>query len=142
MLNTKILTAVTDMLPHYALIKQLDYKFDEYTYQTYLNDMVAKGYKQLAVYNDAKCVAIAGFWIATKLYCGRYVELDNVIVDKDVRSSGIGNLICETIEAVAIKEGCSVGVLDAYVQNDRAHKFYMKKGYRILGFHFIKNLAG
>lgn len=140
MYTIKILENAEEMVPHYELTMQLNYKIDRDTYRLYLEEMTSQGYKQLAIYEGENCVGIAGYWVATKFYSGKYLELDNVIVDKNARSKGIGKLICDRLEVEAKKIGCKTAVLNAYVQNNMAHKFYMKEGYRILGFHFIKPL--
>lgn len=141
MYSTRILETVKEMAPNYDLIMQLNYRIDRETYLSYLEDMTSKGYKQLAVFEEENCIGLAGYWVATKFYCGKYLELDNVIVNEDARSKGIGKLMCDRLEAEARKAGCKTAVLNAYVQNNKAHKLYMREGYRILGFHFIKELV-
>ena len=37
-------------------------------------------------------------------------------------------------------EGCQVLMLDAYVQNTNAHRFYYREGYTITGFHMTRAL--
>jgi GNAT superfamily N-acetyltransferase len=140
MYQTKILDKAEEMLPYYDLIMQLDYQLDRETFASYLEEMTIRGYKQLAVFEEENCVAIAGYWVTTKFYCGRYLELDNVIVNQTIRSKGIGKFVCDRLEEEARKFGCTTVVLDTYVKNDKAHKFYMREGYRIVGFHFIKDL--
>lgn len=136
----KELTTVNEMKDTYELLKELGHDYDMDTYLHYLEDMISKGYKQLAILENNQYIGLAGFWLSTKLFCGPYVELDNVIVAASHRSKGIGNLLCSIIEEKARQYGCRVAVLDAYVQNERAHRFYFREGYKIIGFHFFKKL--
>ena len=135
-----ILTNVEDMLAHYGIVTQMPYSFDSATYAAYLEEMIPMGYRQMIVQEQGECIALAGYWINTKLYCGRYAELDNVIVTANHRDRGVGRLLCQQIEAEAIRQGCKTVLLDAYVENSKAHRFYFREGYIIRGYHFLKKL--
>jgi GNAT superfamily N-acetyltransferase len=105
-----------------------------------LKDMLLHGYRMAGAFDGKTCVGLSGFWIATKIYSGKYVELDNVVIDKNYRSLGIGKLLCDWIISEAKKQGCETAMLDAYVENASGHKFYLREGYIIRGFHFIKKI--
>ena len=83
---------------------------------------------------------MAGFWIGTKLWSGKYLELDNVVVHQDFRSQKIGSIMTNYLNQKAIAENCNMIVLDAFTTNFGAHKFYMNHGYVPKGFHFVKFL--
>lgn len=87
-----------------------------------------------------KLIAAGGYWIATKFYCGRYLELDNVIVAPNYRSHGIGKQLIAWLEAEGQRQHCEVVMLDAYTTNTRARAFYETAGYKILGHHFLKTI--
>ena len=55
-------------------------------YVALLEEMVPNGYKQIAIYDINKLVAVSGYWINTKLYSGRYLEIDNFVVDKIIKA--------------------------------------------------------
>ena len=92
------------------------------------------------VFVDSNLVAMTGGWLTTRLYSGKQLELDNVAVSEEFRSSGYGSMLLAHIEAWAIKENCLTIELNAYVSSPRAHKFYYNQGYNILGFHFQKKI--
>lgn len=102
--------------------------------------MIPHNYKQVAVFDGDVCVGLSGFWTGTKLWCGKYIELDNFIVHPDHRSKGIGKLITDYINIKATEIGCTNIVLDAYTTNFAAHRFYYNQGYGPKGFHFVKIL--
>lgn len=119
------------------------YMYPELTLEEYkllLKEMIPNNYSQLAVFKNKEMVAVCGIWINTKLWCGKYMELDNVIVHPDYRSAGIGKLITNYLNKKALALNCKLMALDAYTDNKRAHKFYMNDGYDITGFHFTKKL--
>ena len=129
-----------EMISLFPLVKELNSKLKKSDYKVMLSDMLAHGYRMVAVFDGKNCAGLSGFWISTKIYSGKYVELDNVIVGKYYRSHGLGKLLCDWIIAEAKKQNCKTAMLDAYVENAAAHKFYFREGYMIRGFHFIKKL--
>jgi GNAT superfamily N-acetyltransferase len=66
------------------------------------------------------------------------LELDNVIVSAEYRSKGVGKIMSEYLEKIAIELNCNIQVLDAYSTNFKAHRFYYNQGFSPKGFHFIK----
>jgi GNAT superfamily N-acetyltransferase len=74
------------------------------------------------------------------MWCGPYLELDNVVVKASARGTGAGKIMQEYLENKATELGCHIMVLDAYSNNFKAHRFYYNQGYAPRGFHFIKIL--
>lgn len=136
----KELTSLNEMANEWETIRELYPALTKERYLEMLAEMLPHNYAQLAAFRDGQCLAICGFWIGTKLWCGRYLELDNVVVRAECRSSGIGKLLTEYLEAKASAIGCSIMVLDAYTHNFGAHRFYYNQGFGPKGFHFVKVL--
>jgi ribosomal protein S18 acetylase RimI-like enzyme len=134
------LTTKEEMLEQLPIIQHLYADFTLDKYEFLLNEMLPINYKQLIIKENNETIALAGFWIATKLWCGRYLELDNVIVHPNHRSKGIGKIITEHLVQKAIDNHCTMAVLDAYTTNFAAQKFYMNHGFVPKGFHFVKYL--
>lgn len=109
-------------------------------YEGFLSDMIPKNYRQVAVFDGETCVGLSGFWFGTKLWTGKYIEIDNFIVHPDFRQKGIGKLISEFIDEKAKELHCTCIVLDAFTGNFPAHRFYYNQGYVPKGFHFIKTI--
>src|SRR5215467_11664223 len=95
-------------------------------------------YHCLGLWQNEKLVAISNGWITVRFYSGKQLEVDNVIVDPDQRSKGIGKYFFSYIHEWAREHGCNTVELNTYVQNSKSHKFYFNEGYAILGFHFQK----
>lgn len=136
----KELTTIEEMVAQLPIIKQLypDYTIEKY--KSLLEQMVPNNYKQLIVVQENQTVGLAGFWIGTKLWSRKYLELDNVVVHQDFRSQKIGSIMTNYLNQKAIAENCNMIVLDAFTTNFGAHKFYMNHGYVPKGFHFVKFL--
>ncbi|MEM9236738.1 MAG: GNAT family N-acetyltransferase [Verrucomicrobiota bacterium] len=88
-----------------------------------------------------RMIAFAGGWIATKIWCGRYLEIDNIVVHPDHRSSGLGTRMIEYFESMATERECKLLVLDSYTSNHPSHRLYHRLGYEIWGFHFVKQIT-
>ncbi len=135
------LASVEEMLPQWRLITQLTPALTEQDYGTLLAEMVQHNYFQVLAEIAEKPIAVSGYWIGHKLYCGKYLEIDNFVVDEAHRSSGVGSLLLEWLEAESRREGCSLMMLDAYVENFKAHRFYYRHGFHARGFHYLKHLG-
>lgn len=134
------LVSKEQMLAQLPIIQQL---YPDYTLEIYgnlLDEMIPHNYKQLIVVENGITMGLAGFWIGTKLWCGKYLELDNVVVHEDFRSKGIGSVMTKYLNQKAIDEDCFLIALDAYTTNFGAQKFYMNHGFVPKGFHFVKFL--
>lgn len=89
---------------------------------------------------NGKVLAMCGAWTLTKLYSGKQLEVDNVAVAEEARSRGIGAQMMQEIETWCRENSYECVELNAYTGNVRAHRFYSRLGYDILGFHFRKKL--
>ena len=92
------------------------------------------------VEKSKKIIGLSGFWIGTKLYCDKYLEPDNVVIDKAYRSMGIGKLLMDWLVEEGKRNNCKMIMLDAYVENFSGHRFYYREGFIARGHHFLKNI--
>jgi GNAT superfamily N-acetyltransferase len=139
-LQTRELTTINEMLTQIDTIRFLYPKITLEKYKSFLSDMLPHNYTQIAVFENDVCLGITGCWSATKLWTGKYLEIDNFVVHPEHRSRGIGKILTDFIEQKAINLGCSSIVLDAFTGNFGAHRFYYNQGYAPKGFHFVKVL--
>ncbi len=123
----------------FPLINQSNPEIDRETFVLRLTAMLHEGgYRCIAAYRDGVAVGAAGFWIGTQIWCGRYCEPDNVVVDREQRSGGIGGIMMSWIEDEARKAGCLK--LETYSERTRARAFYRREGYSEPGTVMIKTL--
>ncbi|RZJ34115.1 MAG: GNAT family N-acetyltransferase [Flavobacterium sp.] len=139
-MEIKELTTIDEMLACFEVMQHLYPKLTPERYRELLSDMLPNHYRQIAVFENGTCVGLSGYWFGTKLWSGKFIELDNFIVHPDHRSNGIGKLICDYANELAIQRGCTNIVLDAYTHNFPAHRFYYNQGFGPKGFHFVKIL--
>ena len=139
-LQIKELTTIPEMLTEIDTIRFLYPNLSVEKYEKFLSEMIPHNYIQVAVFEDNVCLGITGCWSATKLWTGKYLEIDNFVVNPEHRSKGIGKLLTDHIEKKALELDCSSIVLDAFTGNFAAHRFYYNQGYAPKGFHFVKIL--
>ena len=131
-----------EMLKAYRLLTELYPKMTEEEYSSQLDIMLPHNYSMIAVFVANEMIGVSGVWIGRKLWCGKYMELDNVIVTDKHRSNGTGNLIFEFAKKKAREQSCfSIG-LDSYTYNHASHKFFMKEDFVIKGYHFVHIIDG
>lgn len=139
-MEIKVLTSVDEMLSQIAIMRFLYPQLATEKYQSDLREMVPHNYIQIAIFEKKNCIAITGCWSATKLWTGKYFQIDNFIVHPEHRTKGVGKMMTDYIEQKAIENGCAAIVLDAFTQNFKAHRFYYNQGFSPKGFHFVKIL--
>ena len=140
MLTVRELVGKQEMINNISVLQVLypSLTLEEYTIE--LDQMLPHNYGQVGVFDGEDCLGISGFWIGTKLWCGKYLELDNIIVTEKKRGQGIGKLIFDFLHKKAIEHDCTMLSLDSYTTNFKAHKFFYNEGFAPKGFHFINIL--
>ncbi|MFN5249479.1 MAG: GNAT family N-acetyltransferase [Bacteroidia bacterium] len=127
-----------DLFPLYSQLNPA-LKFEWYKERTECL-MQEPNYHLLGIFHGNTCIGMSGYWISHKLYCGKYLEPDNVVMDSQWRGKGVGHILQQELERIAQQNECRVMMLDAYLENLDGHRFYESKGYEKKGFHFIKKL--
>jgi GNAT superfamily N-acetyltransferase len=129
-----------EMLSFLPVLNELYPSLTAEEYSRELDEMLPCRYGQVAAFEEDECVAICGFWIGNKLWVGKYLELDNIVVRASHRSQGVGKLMFDFLERKAMEQQCKMLSLDSYTSNFKAHKFFYNEGYAPKGFHFVKLL--
>lgn len=126
-----------ELLMGYSLLTKLypDLSLSEYEKQ--LDMMMPHNYFMLAVYEKSELIGLSGVWIGYKLWCGKYMELDNLVVAQSKRSKGVGAMMFDYAKKLAKKNACSSIGLDAFTYNHDAHKFFFKEDFIVKGYHFV-----
>ena len=72
--------------------------------------------------------------------CPKRGEITELIVSKNVRSKGIGNMLMNKMEADFKSLGCEYILVDVFAYNENAIKFYERRGYHPRMYTDIKKL--
>ena len=127
-------------------IEQIVPLMQQFTGNTYTNDMLKNRFKEMFTQNyecagifiDDQLIGISGLWYCTRHYSGRSVEVDHVYIEDAYQGQGLGNQFFAWIYDHVRGKGCEAIELNTYVDNHASHKFYYNQGFKILGYHFVK----
>lgn len=103
-----------------------------------LKEMLPGGYRVAAAFDGKTMLGCSGFWLRTRFWCGKQIDIDNFIVTETARGKNIGKKLTAWLEKKAKAEQCELMVLDSYVTSNGAHSFYYKQGFVITGYHLTK----
>lgn len=129
-----------EMLRCFEILQEVYPSITMEEYDRELDVMIPHNYGQVVVMDGDIIAGLTGYWIGSKLWCGKYLELDNVVVAERYRSKGVGKLLFDFMEERAKDEQCTMLALDSYTTNFKAHKFFYGQGFAPRGFHFINIL--
>ena len=73
--------------------------------------------------------------------CPKRGEITELVVSKNVRSKGIGNMLMNKMEEYFKSLGCEYILVDVFAYNDNAIKFYDKSGYHSRMYTNIKKIG-
>ncbi|MFT6107088.1 MAG: GNAT superfamily N-acetyltransferase [Rickettsiales bacterium] len=99
-----------------------------------------KNYQMIGAYHQDELVGIAGYWILTRFYSGKYIQVGNMVIDEKFRNFGIGKELVSFIEREGKKHNCQHFILDSRMDNKKSHDFYLREGFEIMGYHFMKDI--
>ncbi len=142
MLQTSIkeFKTLAEMEACFALLQQLNPAMDATRYKQLLSQMLPNGYRMAGILTGDTCVGVSGFWVNTKLYCGKYLEVDNFVIDASHRNKQLGKQLLDWLIDQAKAANCDTVMLDAYTSNSEAHRFYFREGFHIKSYHFYRSI--
>ncbi|MCH2176005.1 MAG: GNAT family N-acetyltransferase [Lentisphaeria bacterium] len=108
--------------------------------QKRLDGMQGHGYQCVGIYDEGLLIGISGLWTLNKLYIGKHIEPDNIIIHPDYQGKGIGHQLMEWLETYAKEIDCQSVELNCYAYNEGARRFYESLGYEPVGIHYQKKL--
>lgn len=100
--------------------------------------MIPLGYQAIAAFVGDDLAGCCGFWQRVRFWSGREFDIDNFVIDGAHRGRGIGSQMMAWLEQHAIEVGAELMVLDVYADSFMAHRFYMRHGFSLTGYHMTK----
>jgi len=136
------LTTKDEMLAAFPLVNLMYKKMTLDEFSAALDEMInLSNYQMVAVFEGEKMIGVSGYWIASMLYCGLYLQASNIVVADEFRSKGVGKKILNYLEEKALAQNCKKIVLDSYTENKQSHPLYFRENFYIRGFHFMKDIS-
>ncbi|MFQ3350000.1 MAG: GNAT superfamily N-acetyltransferase [Candidatus Arcticimaribacter sp.] len=129
---------ISEIIP---LIQEFtDNKFPNDILEIRFNEMFIQNYECIGVFKGDMLIGLCGLWFQTRHYAGKSCEPDHVYIQPEYQGLGLGNKMFDYVEKYCKEKGCESLEINTYVQNTSSHKFYYNLGYKILGYHFFKDL--
>ena len=129
------LKSIEEMLKYLKVLNELYPYLTEEEYEVDLREMLPHNYGQVAVFEGEECLGISGFWIGKKLWCGKYLELDNIVVSAKHRSRGVGKLIFDYLaDQHRQRLFCLFHTNSSHSHNQQMKKFCQISPYQFLNY--------
>lgn len=102
--------------------------------------MRTEGYRLLAAIDAGQIVALAGYRHQENLIYGRFMYVDDLVVDSTRRGGRLGARLLQALDGIAREAGCAKFVLDTGLSNALAQRFYFRQGLLTSAIRFSKLL--
>ena len=109
-------------------------------YLARMKEVFNSGAEMAVATDNGNLRGLTVFRMLEKTFNGRDLYCDDLVTDEAKRSTGVGRMLMQYMEKLAIERGCDTFSLDSSCQREQAHKFYFREGMTITSFHFVKTL--
>ncbi|XEC92522.1 GNAT family N-acetyltransferase [Paenibacillus tarimensis] len=124
----------------FSLMKQLRPHLEEESYLYRIKQLqLYYDYQLIALLEEGKVRAAAGYRICDSLAWGKYLYVDDLITDEASRSRGFANQLFDRLDHILQDNQCVGMHLDSGVQRHDAHRFYLNRKMKISCYHFEKS---
>jgi ribosomal protein S18 acetylase RimI-like enzyme len=124
----------------FDVIKQLRSHLSFEDYQALLTQMQKEGYELWGYFSKDKILGLMSTRIYTDLVRGPHLYIDDLVVDQEQRSLGIGKKLLHHAEELTHKKGLSTLRLCTGLDNEEGRKFYAREGWTERAYAFVKKI--
>jgi len=125
----------------FGLMRQLrPHLEDEISFTQQIERQSRYGYRLLGLWQDEQLAGLIGFRESENLLYGRYIFVDDLVVDVSLQHSGLGADLLNKVRSEAKQLGCRHLVLDTGLHKPLAQRFYYREGLLAKGVHFVQQL--
>lgn len=134
----EIIKTEAEIISYLGLLQELQPELTMSDLKSNLTVMLPMGYQVILIKENNEVAGLTGIWLGAKLYCGKYIEIDNFVISSKFRNKGLGKKLCDYVYDYGKENNCKVVMLDAYRTNTASHRFYEREDFEKKGYHFIK----
>ena len=109
-------------------------------YPGYLERMFDEGARLTQLVDEGEVRALAVWRVFHTTYCGRRLEIEDLVTTSFHRSNGYAATLLQWLEGRGRALDCTLATLNSATHRADAHRFYFRARYKIIGFHFNKDL--
>jgi ribosomal protein S18 acetylase RimI-like enzyme len=88
----------------------------------------------------AQVLGAAGYRLTENLVSGRFVYVDDLVVDQAARRGRVGERLLDAVAETARAQGCRRLTLDTALDNAYAQRFYFRWGLLARALHFVRQI--
>ena len=140
-MNIQIATTDNDIQACYTVMSELRPRIPEDEFVARVRMQQRQGYVLVAALEEGTVVAVTSVRIDENLAWGRFLYVSDLVTASNYRSRGYGKALLAWLREFAKAEGCAQMHLDSGMQRKDAHRFYLREGMEILGYHFSEDLC-
>lgn len=120
----------------FPVMSQLRPHLEEDKFIEQVKYQMKEGYQIAFLEIEKQTLAVAGFRILTCLASGKFLYIDDLVVDEWKRSQNYGQQLFQWLIEYATDNHCQQLSLDSGVQRFAAHRFYLTQRMSITAHHF------
>ncbi|MDZ8187440.1 MAG: GNAT family N-acetyltransferase [Nostoc sp. ChiSLP02] len=120
----------------FPVMSQLRPHLEEAKFLEQVRYQMKQGYQIAFLATEEQPVAVAGFRILTCLSSGKFLYIDDLVVDEFKRSQNYGQQLFQWLVEYARENYCQQLRLDSGIQRFAAHRFYLMQRMSITAHHF------
>ncbi|MEH2087563.1 GNAT family N-acetyltransferase [Nostoc sp.] len=124
----------------FLVISQLRPHIEQTKFVEQVRYQMKEGYQLAFLEVEKQAVAVAGFRISNCLASGKFLYIDDLVVDELKRSHSYGQQLFQWLIEYARNHDCKHLSLDSGVQRYAAHRFYLMQRMSITSHHFSMEL--
>lgn len=130
-----------DLRACFTLMRELrPHLSDASAFAAQVRRQAEQDYHLLAAWQGDQPVGLAGYRLLENLLYGRFLYLDDLVVDAVTRSQGLGAKLIDRLREEAERQNCAHLVLDTALGNALAQRFYFQQGLLAKGMHFSQEI--
>ncbi|MEH1950967.1 MAG: GNAT family N-acetyltransferase [Nostoc sp.] len=124
----------------FPVISQLRPHLEQDNFVEQVRHQMKEGYQLVFLEVEEQAVAVAGFRISNCLASGKFLYIDDLVVDELKRSHSYGKQLFQWLIEYARNHDCKHLSLDSGVQRFAAHRFYLMQRMSMTSHHFSMEL--
>jgi len=131
----------TDAVKIAPILCMLRGAMDAELFQERLEHTLANGYKGLIARSGQSALGYLGYRITHDMHWGKTFYIDDLVVQPDARSAGIGASLLTAAKAEGAAQRCDHMRLCSGLSRTDAHRFYEKNGFEPVSLQFAHALS-
>lgn len=139
-MQIKELSSKEEISKSFEVLSQIYENLEEPSYVEDILNMMQRGYKIAAVFEDnGKCIGVVGIRVNKKLQYGKILEIEDFMICRKKRGIGVGKMLIRWVEWQAMNFNCNNIICNLDSSRVESHKILAREKFTIDGLKFCKS---